>query len=271
MRCEAIFPALTAILSVSLAACEPDEVTDAGFEVVTIGPNDPGVTGELLAEPVLEVGHGDHTLTFLESDDGVAVVEFAPADAPSLLDALAREGATALEILRAVSHDVDAPAALLRAHEASGGLSQESGTPVRDLTASITSLADVETGYYPTDCRFVMDGPSYFDVAWQLYGWDWHWYRYATPDGNYLEVSATTPPRKKVRAHTCNNGSQWYNWGVQRLSSADCSGGTVFWRGVAPGHRAVYYQTGASRKCQYYTYAVNSLENVPHGLGIMTP
>jgi hypothetical protein len=248
----------------TLGACEPDELTTVGVDSETLAPVDPALQETVLAETVLELSHGVHRLTFLESDGGVAVVEIAPADAPPLLDALAAKGATALEILRAVSPGLDAPAALLRDHEAAAAI------PARDLRGSIVSTADFDTYYYGTNCSYSSDHDYFRDTRVAL-GWGWRWYRYATLDGNYLQMSATTPARRKLRAHTCNNGSDWYNWGVQRLSSSNCSAGTMYWRGVAPGYRAVYYQTGASRKCQFYTYAVNSVEDVPHSLGIMTP
>lgn len=262
----------TAFATTVVSGCDSTDDVD----MPEVDALEEGADEDTLAQPFLEVEHGDYTLTFLEADDGsVAVVEYAPAKAPALLDDFVRRQATALEILHAVSPEREAPELLVADHEReTGGAAPRD---VSDFTMQQQPVADGEsssTGYYATNCSFSSDGQSYFDDWWQSLGWGWHWYNYTTPSANIFQTSPNTPKRKKLRAHTCHNGSSgdFYNWGVQRVSSTNCTGGTVYVRfGIEADHRAVYYQTGAADKCRYYTYAINNLDGVTHSLGIMAP
>lgn len=272
-----ITPALAAALVIVVGACdESGTVTDVGPEAP--GPDAPDASDTLPVEPTLEVDHGVYSLTFVEDDDGVAVVEYAPADAPPLLDVLVAEDATALEILRAVSPNVEAPAALVRAHQESDRVSAATG--VRDLSALIepaTSTGgvafDLTTFYDGADCSYSSD-LAYFKAMWQFLGWNWRWYKNWKPATDWY-YSARTPPTKYVRAHTCNNArnisGNEYTWGVYRRSSATCEA-LPFTMVVYPGHRGVFHGTTPSKKCRYESWVKRYYgPMVKHGLGIMKP
>lgn len=270
MRTRPIITALTFPLVTSIAACESDEVTDVSLETEAPQTEDLEAPHSTLAEPLVEVEHGDYTLTFLESDGDVAVVEYAPADAPPLLDALVAEDATALEILRAVAPDVDVPTALLRAHEASDGVSAATGTPVRDLTASI-ELANYRGGY-STNCSYAADHDYFREIRLSL-GWNWRWYMHNRDAANPTQKSATTRSVRRFRAHSCNNSNNSYGsyyWGVYRNASSTCDVNIPYSRWVDPGYRVIYHRTGG-KKCKFWTYVTANGYEVPHSLAIMAP
>jgi hypothetical protein len=284
MRGTAFTRALAAGLVIVVGACdESDTVTDVRSEAP--GPDVPDASDVLQVEPVLEVEHGVYTLTFLEDDDGTAVVEYAPVDAPPLLDVLVAENATALEILHAVSPGVTAPAALVRAHQESGRTPTATEVPVRDLAPLIEPAAftgavthDTNKSYYGTDCSYSSD-LAYFKEIRQSLGWNWHWYKHWKANGASSYYSARTPPTKNVRVHTCNaapdNPGNRYYWGVHRRPSDGCDrdNSVPYSRYIYPGHRAVFHRTGASNKCRYDSWVARDANQpmVKHGLGIMKP
>lgn len=240
-----------------------------------------------LAQPIAEVELGAYSLDFVEVDGHVGIVEYVPGSAPPLLDLVAKENPTALEVFTAVAGDQPAPQALIADHlrqrgewAAAGGAATSAGGPtVRDFapllaeSLSSTSISD----HYDATCTFAADGQTYFDGRMASLGWDWGWYTYLVGVGNIVRMTPETPFTTRLRAHSCNNdpvGSPWrvYNFGVRREPSPGCPLETVYYRGgVDEGYRVIYYQTGASQACRYWAYVVNSIDGVEHSLGIMAP
>jgi hypothetical protein len=225
---------------------------------------------------IAEVTKGRHTLTFIEVDGTVSIAEDAPASSVSVLDELAKHDATPLEVFEAFAVGEETPVALIKdhmiRHNLDGEASDIAAPVVRDLSFAMPALdGQADSHYYETDCSFAADG-TYFDNWWQELGWNWHWYRYSTPDSNIIEFSATTPKRHQLRAHSCNNSDDWdpYSFNVWREESAGCSGEFVYHRTVEGGHRVVYVLSGAKSDCSYTLVVVNVYE-VPHSLGIMVP
>lgn len=259
MRHASIIPTLTIALSVSVVACEPDEVTDVSPEASALMTS--GTTSGVIGADDLEASDTESRLAGFTSlatvvAPGGAVVEFRRLGTGQIaVSELVRTGelsptnalltarrATPLELFLAIAPpDRAVPVELEEAHRAYATANQLDPAPRRlSLNANpvSASLDGKYSSKYVADCD-LPDDRAWFDSIWQFWGFDWHWYDRSNA---YNGWSPATPKTEGVASHLCNDGPSGSK--IHRVRRSSCGSTSswdyVFTTTVPPEHRSYF-------------------------------